>query len=492
MMHWLDALIIVIYLSAVVGVGILARGRQQNADDYFTGSGGFSGPIGSIFVGLSIAATLFSGISFLAYPSVFYDGGTELLAVLIVFPLALAVLALYFLPRYLSGRSQSPYAIIERRFGLSTRTVAASMFILLRIGWMAALIYAPTIAIMAAADLGPPWFWPLVLTIGLSSTIYTTLGGIRGVIVTDAIQFLVIAGGIALTIGYVVLYLPASWSAAAASLADSGHLHRPNMSLDLTTQLTIWSVVIGGTVANFGSYMGDQMSLQRYLVLGSTKAAARSFAINVVGVVVVLVMLAGVGLALASWYQHVPDANLPADADKVFPHFVSTQLPIGLAGLLLAAILAATMSSMTSGINALASTLTMDFRLRFGRQLSPQKQLRFARVTSLTIGVLSTVIAGFVGALGSIFDIAQTLLGVFLGPLLACMLLAVSRWPVAGRAVIAGLITGGIVGGAVALSPIASLWVAPFAFGSTLLVVVAVRSLVNDTREPEVLGAEES
>lgn len=469
MLHWVDLTLIVIYLAATVIVGIASRGRQEDASDYFTGQGLFSGWFGSLLVGLSIAATLFSGISLLSYPAVIYGGGTELLLALPLFAVMWAILTFWFLPRYLQGRSRHPYEVLEQRFGRRTRTVAAMMFVMLRIGWMAALIYAPTVAVMAAGRLSDAWFWPLVLAIGISSTIYTTVGGIRGVIVTDAIQFLIIAGGIAATIVYVMLRLPVPVSTAIADLRASGHLGNLDTSLDLTRPLTVWAVLCGGLIGNLGSYIGDQMSLQRYLALGTPRAASQSFLVNIIGVVVVLLMLGVVGLCLVSWYQHVPDGNRPITADKIFPYFVATQLPVGAAGLILAAILAATMSSMTSGINALASTITLDFRMSFGAAMGPRAQLSFARRASLVVGILATFMAGFVGAMGSIFDISQTLLGVFLGPLLACVILAVARVAVRGHAVIAGMVAGTLAGWAVTFSPITSLWVAPLAFGSSLL-----------------------
>ncbi len=144
-----------------------------------------------------------------------------------------------------------------------------------------------------------------------------------------------------------------------------------------------------------------------------------------IGVIPVICLLAAVGLSLAMWYHYMPDPNLPKMVDKIFPYFIATQLPVGIAGLLLAAILAATVSSMTSGINALAATVTVDFRMRLGTKLTARQQLRFGKITSLIIGLLATLAAGIVSRLGTIFDITQILLGLFLGPLLVCSIVSV-------------------------------------------------------------------
>ncbi len=471
----LDIIIIVVYLLAMIAIGIAARGRQQSANDYFTAGGGLSGFFGSILVGLSLAATLFSGISFLSYPSVIYSTGLTLLTgvVLVSMPIAWLVLR-WFLPRYLALELTQPYDILRLRIGPHTRSAAAAMFVLMRIGWMAALIYAPTLAIMATAGLGEQWFWPLVLIIGLSSTFYTVLGGIRGVIVTDAIQFCVIALGIVLTIGYVLWNLPAPLTVAAGELADSRHLNFTDWRFDMHLPITFWSVAIGVSIANLANYIGDQMSLQRYLATGSAASALRSFTINVVGVVIVLILLAGVGLALRAWYTHSPDPNLPAEADKIFPYFLGAALPQGITGIMLAAILAATMSSMTSGINTLSATLIFDFRHLLKIPDDPARQLTIARMISLIIGVLSTLAAGLVRGLSeNLFGMIQIILGVFAGPLLACMLLSVleRRWR--DPAVVVAMLAGSLSGIAVIVSPWASLWVAPVTATVTFLVAVA-------------------
>ena len=191
-MTFIDSSIIFIYIAAIVTVGIRYRGRQDNINDYFTAQRGFGGVIGTVVVGLSLGATFFSALSFVAFPSVIYTYGITALTALAGYPAAYLALRFWFLPRYLAHAQNSPYDIVEHRFGRTTRLTASAMFVLLRLCWMAALIYAPALVVMACCNLGAEWFWPLILVIGLSSTVYTVIGGIRGVIITDAIQFLII------------------------------------------------------------------------------------------------------------------------------------------------------------------------------------------------------------------------------------------------------------------------------------------------------------
>lgn len=483
MLSPLDWIVIALYLSGTVAVGLWYSGRQSDTGDYFTGGGKMSGAFQSLLVGLSIAATLFSGISFLAYPSIVYQHGIAVLIGLLSFPLCWVLMRFVFIKRYLAVAGVEPYRVIEEHYGAGVRTVAAGMFLLLRVGWMSALIYAPTIAIMGAADLGIEWFWIIALAIGLSSTLYTTLGGIRGVIATDAMQFIVIFGSLVVVVCVIFFRLPVPLSEGLTQLESSGRLHLLRWSLDPTEPFTVWSLVIGFTVANLAAYLADQMSLQRYLSCGDARTAGRSFTINIVGASFVVIMLALTGLGLSVWYATQPASAVPTDPDQVFPRFVAAELPVGVTGLVLAALLAATMSSMTSGINTLSATLTLDFRARFGAPMIPAQQLRFAKITSLIVGVLATLLAGVVNRLGDIFDITQTLLGVFLGPLLGCILFTLLRVPIKPLSLIVGIVFGCTAGWCVAFSPARSLWVAPVSLGATLLFALLLSPFLPGCRD---------
>ncbi|MCC6682677.1 MAG: hypothetical protein IT445_17390 [Phycisphaeraceae bacterium] len=480
-MQLLDIAILVLYLGSCVVLGILYGGKQKGASDYFVAGGGMHGRFNTILVGLSLAATLFSGISFFMLPSIFYDGGTAFILSVLMLPFAWLVLNYWFLPRYLRGSAhQKPYDIVQQRFGPHVRTTVALMYLLFRVSWLATLIYAPTIAIMGAAQLEIGWFWPLVLMIGVCSTIYTVAGGLRGVILTEAIQFMVMTAGIILVLGYIFWSLPLSLSEALRQAIDDGQFETFDFSFSLET-MTIWAVMVSSFTFKIGNYIGDQMSLQRYLVSGNRGESSRSFLINMMGIFSVVLLLALVGVGLKAWYLAVPSAAVPANPDKVFPYFIATELPAGITGLLMAAILAATMSSMASGINTLAAVLTYDLRARCWthRPQSDIEQLYFGRIASLLIGVAATISAGAVGLIGSLFDIVQTLLGTFVGPITACVLLAVTTLRVAPSAMLCGMIVGALTGWAVAWSPLYSLWVGPMSFLACLLATWLLTTLLR-------------
>lgn len=483
-MTWIDHSMVVIYMGGVVTVGILHRGRQDSVRDYFTAREGFTGRFGQVMVGLSIAATFFSGLSFVVYPSIVYNHGVTVLGSLICFPVAWLFLRRWFLPRYLARRQESPYDFIEQRFGGAVRRTASAMFVLLRLSWMAALIYAPVLVVMAAAGLGREWFWPLVLAIGLSSTVYTVAGGIRGVIVTDALQFLVIVGTLIATIGCVFLRLPLSAGEVADYLHAKSGLLTLDWSLDPALTITVWTMAIGGTVQNLGSFTADQMSLQRYLTAGDVRSATRAFATSALAMPFVLILLATVGLMLGTWYQLHPDPAMPATPDRVFPYFVATQLPVGFTGLIVAAILASTMSSITSAVNTLSGSLIGDF-VPLASRMQPRALLWLARGTSALLGVAATLIAGAVERFSSLFDAMNIFLGVFIGPLFGCALCAVWRTFLSGRGMIVGMLAGCVTGIAVALSPIATPWVTPASALATVLTAWIASRFWRDGKGPQ-------
>ena len=476
-MHWLDLVIMFAYVLLCMTVGILARGKDENAEDYFTAGGRLGGFFVTLVVGLSIAGTFFSGITFIAYPSIVYSEGIlPLVGSFVSLGLSYLALRYWFLPRYLAGKWAFPYDVLEQRFGSATRTTAAALYVLMRIGWMALMIYAPTVAIMTMAHLDAKWFWPIVLITGLTNTFYTVVSGIRGVIVTEAIQMLVIAVGIAATIVVALWKLPVPFDVAWAHLHDTGRLDVLRFSLNPKVTMTMWSATIGMTVASLGNYIADQMALQRYLATASVRATSRAFAANLVGVIVVLLLLAGVGLSLFVFYSFANDPSVPASTDQIFPHFVATRLPSGVGGLVLAALLAAT--SIPSGINTLAGVLAIDFHARFKRDMTARQQLQWGRIYSLAIGLSATLAAGVVDRLGTVFDATQTILGIFIGPLFSCVVIAVAGWRCPGWAMVTGIFSGWLAGVAVASSGAAALWVPPVA-ATTTMVVARLLALVD-------------
>ena len=470
-----DLIVVVLYLAVVVGVGLRFRGRSATVDEYFTARGLFRGRLGTFVLGLSIAASLFSGISLIAYVSSAYASGAQIVIGLVALPIAWAVLTYWFLPRYLAGGEKHPYGIIERRFGRKLRRLLSAMFILIRLGWIGVLINAPALVIMGIFGLSAEWRWPVVAAIGLGATVYTYFGGIRGIIVMDAVQFVIIAVGLFGIAASILFKLHSPVGAIVGELAQSGRLEVFDFSLDLRKPFTFWSVVLGIGVSNLGSYLSDQMALQRYLASESAGAAARSFLINIVSAILVVTTLVVIGLLLSVWYLHHPPTDLPEKPDQILSYFIARELPVGMAGLLIAAIMAATLNSMTSGINSMAGALTNDWVAVAAHHRTPAELYRFGRRASLGIGLAATAIAEFVSMLGPILQASQIVMDGFTGAMLACMVLAVSDRRMDGRAMMTGVLAGVASGWVVTLSPLSKMWLSPISFTVAIAVALLCR-----------------
>ncbi len=483
-MTTLDCIIIIVYMAGIIAAGLLSRGRQESAEDYFSGGGSMGGFLGTLAIGLSVAATFFSGISFVAIPSVTISEGSRVFLLFAAIIPSAVIVSLWFIPRYLAFGGLHPYEIIARRLGPRVRAATSALYILLRLGWMASLIYAPTILLLTMLGLGREWLWPIILIVGLTSTVYTVFSGLRGVVVTDAIQMVVILGSLLLATGFALRQIPFDPSAWTAQMAGDGKLALPDFSLDFTDRFTVWGVLIGVSVSNLAIYIGDQMSLQRYLATGAVREAQKSFLYNLVGVFAVLAMLMMIGVVILLWRTYHPEIVLPENPDQVFPAFVSMVLPSGLGGLMVASILAATMSSITSGINALAGAITIDFLQPARPGASPEYFLRAARRLSVLIGVIATVGAGFAAGLGTIFDVSQAILGVFLGPILGVMVLAMWNRRVSQTRVLVAMAASCVCGVVVAFSPIQAIWVTVFGCAGFLAIAWPYGRAVAVSDEP--------
>jgi hypothetical protein len=303
------------------------------------------------------------------------------------------------------------------------------------------------------------------------------------VIVTEALHIPVIIFGISATIAAAWWQLSVPLGTALGDRARSGRINIFDFSIDPRAPHTVWTVVLGVSVGSLTNYIGDQMSLQRYLVTGDVRSASRSFAVNVIGVVIVVTLLTLVGLSMYVYYSHTVDPTLPTRSDEVFPHFVATRLPVGVAGLLLAALLAST--GVLSGINALAAVLTLDLHARLRTGMMAAQQVWWGRFYSLMIGLLATLTAGVVSKLGTLFELSQRILGLFAGPILSCVVVAVGGWRCTGGAMVIGMLLGWLVGIAVTGSGAAAPWVAPSSALTTLVTALALSRFRSSARIPE-------
>ena len=454
------------YLLVTFGVSAWAARRQVSTEDFFVG--GRRMPW--MAVGLSILATLFSTISYLGVPGEAVKNGIGLSLGYLALPFSFAVVSIFWIPFFMRLRLTSAYEYLERRFDRSLRKLGATLFILLRIGWMSMVVFVASLAVdeIVGPDLkwlpGPDVYWIIAL-IGLTAAVYTSMGGIEAVIWVDVLQCLLLLSGVLLAIGYVALVDHTGpidwWNTVHANLKQ--HTAPPIFSTDLTIRVTVFTAIIGNFFWTICTHGSDQVVLQRYFSTSSARQARGSYIINVIVDLTMATLLAVAGFALLTFYlKHaslLPDGETATTmADKLFPFFLGHQLPAGCAGLILSAFLCDAIQTLESGVNSIVAVTTRDLLTssqtseRESEKLvagSPEARLALTdlfrvRVFSALLAILVACNAYGVAYLRqvhqlTIVDMMPKFFNMFVGPLAAMFFIGMfwsrctsrSVWPAA-------------------------------------------------------------
>ncbi|TDJ73550.1 MAG: sodium:solute symporter [Planctomycetota bacterium] len=403
--------VVLLYLLAMLGIGAWFSRSNRGSDDFFRG--GQTIPWWA--AGLSIFATTLSSITFMAIPAKAYatDWVYSLGAVSI---LAIApIVILWFLPFYRRIDATSVYEYLELRFGISMRLFGSASFLLFQIGRMAIVLLLPAIALATITPIGVD---ACILVMGLFSIVYSTMGGIRAVIWTDVTQAVVLLGGALFCLVLIAIEMP-----EGAGLIDVGRAHDKfrvvNWTLDSTTT-ALWVVLFGNILSNLVTYTSDQAVVQRYMTTPTRKQAERAIWVNGFLALGATALFYSLGAALFAFYRSNPERLDPTfSTDAILPLFVSRELPVGIAGLVVAGIFAAAQSTVSTSMNSTATVLVTDGYRRFVDGRSERHYLRVARACTVALGLVGTagaLVLAHVGA-SSLLDEFMKLLGLTTGAL---------------------------------------------------------------------------
>jgi SSS family transporter len=434
---WLDLVVVAAYLAAMVGLSFAFARRQRSGDDYFLAAR----RMGSATLACSIMANQASAVSLVGAPAfvaVAEEGGLRWLQYELALPLAMLALIVFLLPALRSVPGSSIYVFAERRFGRPTRRVLAGMFLASRGLALGVILYASALVVATATG------WPIdaaLLLVGLVSVFYTGLGGIVADIWSDVIQLGLLWGGTLLSAVYVFEHGgPAVWH--AIPLERTTALVPASLGLAGGTSFALWPMLVGGLFLYLSYYGCDQSQAQRLLTARSDAHARAALVANGLLRFPLVMTYCGFGLLLAGLLR--VDAQFAAamaaePPDALVPVFMMRYLPAGLRGLLLAAILAAAMSSIDSALNALAAVTLEDV---FDRPPAAQP-VWLSRATSFAWGLVA-VASGMAFARSStgVLELVNQIGSLFYGPVLAVFLLGVLAPGVGGRGAIAGLMAG--------------------------------------------------
>jgi solute:Na+ symporter, SSS family len=443
-MHVADWIVLLLYIGVIVAIGFWANRRQTDTEAYFLGNRNMRWWA----AGLSIIATSFSAASILGVPGYAYAVDMWYLQYQLGDFLAAGIVAILFIPFFHRVKGlTTAYEYLEARFDLKTRLLGSTLFsmtVLLRAGTLlygAALLFSAVVPTNIVPGL--TGVEEAVVVFGVIAIVYTVLGGISAVIWTDVIQFVIMGLGIIASMAVVVLATPGGWEVAFAEAGAAGKLNVVNLE-DPFHGRSLFTAVFGYGLLALSLFGTNQQPVQRYMTVKQPREAQQALLLGVgAGAIGVLLSLL-LGVFLFIFYEHFP-ALLPADLtpDQVMPHFVNTQVPPILTGLLVAAVFAAAMSSLDSALNSLAAALTVDFLTRFKPDVKEKSRLNFAKAVVITAGTLGIGIGIYSSRTEApLIDLILTFMGYFAGGLLGLFLLGM----LTRRANGTGAFTGAILG----------------------------------------------
>lgn len=416
-MRPVDLLVIVAYLFLTVVVGLWVTRNQKTAGDYFLGSRNL--PTWTVM--LSIVATETSALTVISVPGIGARGDLTFLQLPFGYLLGRIVVAWWLLPGYFTGQQETAYTRLETRFGVSTRRLISAVFLVTRFLGDGVRVYAGGIPLALVTGWSVP---TAIIVMGGVTVLYTCFGGLKAVVWADVIQLgIYLAGGLA---ALVIAWDLAGGPAPALHLAlEAGKLRTFDFTLNVTSTYTFFGGLFGGALLSAASHGTDHLIVQRLLATRSLRDAQRALIGS--GVMVIFQFLLFLLAGSAIWAAGRAPASL--GADQIFPTFVAQALPAGVAGLVIAGILAAAMSSHSSAISALASALTHDFYASMSGRTDPGHLMKVGRVVSAAWGILLVIAALAFHAYASGSDtpvvvLALSIASVTYGALLGTYLLA--------------------------------------------------------------------
>ena len=438
-----DLCVIVAYLLGMAAMGFWFMRRNKDADAYFKAGGRLPWWV----VSLSIYATMFSSITFISVPAMSFSGDMTYYVIAFGILLMAPVVVKWYLPFFRRLNLTSAYEYLEVRFNLPCRLFASAAFILFMIARTAIVAYLPALAITTVTGFDINLAIAAVTAI---TVLYCTVGGVEAVIWSDFVQSVILIGSTVLIFAWAVCGTDGGFAGFVSQGLDAGKFRVFDFAFDWTKPC-FWVVFVAGLVANLASYTSDQCVVQRYMTTKDEKGAAKSVLLNGVLSVVNCFVFFAIGVALWTFYRSHAGA-LPAGTkpDAVLPLFIARELPTGVSGLVLAAVAAATMSTLSANLNSAASAITTDFykRLRSKVEVDDGRSLLFCgKVSTIVVGLLGGAMALWMANadIGNVYDQFQRFLGVLTGGLGCLFFMGVFMRRVNGFGATCGLVANYLV-----------------------------------------------
>jgi SSS family solute:Na+ symporter len=433
----LDFGVLAVYLAGVVAFGLWVGRGQKGAADYMVGDRNI------VWWGLllSIVATETSSVTFLSIPGVSWRGDLAFIQLPLGYAIGRLLVVAFLLPHYFSGEYFTAYEVLRKRFGGAVGQAASFLFIVTRSLADGLRLFLTALVVQEMAGVSLP---TAVALVGVTTIVYTFVGGMKAVVWTDVVQFVVYVVGAAVAFGVLVVRLPGGWGELVATGTAAGKFHWLDPSTALDNPYTLWAGVVGGMFLTFGSHGADQLMVQRYLCARSRGDAARALWTSGIVILVQFAFFLLIGVGLFAFYSAFPP-TVPFDRpDRVFIRFIVEQLPHGVIGLIAGAVFAAAMSTLASSLNSSATALVTDFYRPLVRPgASPRHLLGVTRGFTLVFGLVQILVA-LGGPLLSqtVVESVLTIAGFTTGIILGVFFLGIFTRRVGQKAAFVGLLLG--------------------------------------------------
>jgi SSS family transporter len=445
-MRWLDLGVIVFYLIAITWFGTRFRRSQKSLRDYFLG--GHSAPWWAI--ALSIVSAETSTLTVIGTPALSFGGNFQFLQVVFGYLLARVVISTLFLPQYFRGEMYTAYELMRRRFGERIRKLTAGTFLMLRA--MAEGVRVFAISIIISIILGTGEIVSILVIVCLT-LFYTFEGGLTAVIWTDVVQMFLYVGGAILSFFIILGQIPGGWPHVWEAAGAAHRFQVFDFAFSLTPAFfsrsySFWAGIIGGCFLTTASHGTEQLMVQRLLAARTERESRTALFASWAVIFFQFTLFLFIGALL---FVHYSDANLPSPRplDRIYPDFVWHNLPSGIAGLVIAAILAAGMSNLSAALNALASTTIMDFYKPLVTRSHPERSethfLKLARWATVAWGVILFLVGLVARNWGSVLEAGLTIASILYGSLLGVFLLGLLTRRVQETAAMIAMLAGLLV-----------------------------------------------
>jgi SSS family solute:Na+ symporter len=432
--NWLDGIIVISYLIGVTLYGSYFRKKQQSMHTYFLG--GKTMPAWAL--ALSIVGTETSTLTIISTPGIAFAGDMTFLQLVLGYLVGRVFIAFVLIPAYFKGEMYTAYELMQRRFGPRTKHATASMFLVTRA--MAEGVRVFAVAIVIGIVLGSGDIWS-ILIISTLTLLYTFEGGLTAVIWTDVIQLFIYLGCTLIAFFVILGLIPNGWEGILEAAGSKFALW--NFSMDFRLPYTFWGGVIGGAFLNTASHGVDQLIVQRLLAARNERDGKIALLSSGVIIFFQFSLFLLIGIMLFSFYSYHPELAPPSANDRIFPTFIVSYLPHGIRGIMIAAILAAAMSTLSSSLNAMASTTVVDFFRPFiKKDLSARNQLRISRWVTVFWGIALTLLAIISRKVESVLEAGLTIASITYGSMLGVFLLGVLTKKASEKGSILGMAVG--------------------------------------------------